>query len=253
MKTKVFISYAKEDLNTALRLYRDLANNNIDIWFDEVSLLGGQRWKPKITEAIKESDFFFALLSKNSVDKRGYVQKELKIALEVLDEIPEAGRFIVPICISECNPSNQKLNELHRINIYENWDEGLRKILKTIGFDLKSMTSNYKIPLEEFFPNESLSEFNYKLSNSFSDSIFINQLIIYLQQHFDYCRECAKTFYSTSKDVANHIILRFDDFKQNEFNKLESTLLEKLIFEEPYKDNYCHTCWTYSINNNATD
>ena len=43
-----------------------------------------------------------ACLSKNSISKRGYVQKELKEAISVLDEIPEDAIYIIPIRIDGC-------------------------------------------------------------------------------------------------------------------------------------------------------
>ena len=65
-------------------------------WIDSEDLLPGQYWKFTIGEAIKNSKYFLALLSKDSVTKEGYVQKELKIALEILDELPETKIFIIP-------------------------------------------------------------------------------------------------------------------------------------------------------------
>jgi hypothetical protein len=38
---------------------------------------------------------FLALLSQNSVTKRGYVQKELSEALDILDEFPSSEIFII--------------------------------------------------------------------------------------------------------------------------------------------------------------
>jgi hypothetical protein len=47
------------------------------------------KWEPAIRKAIRESEFFLALLSEKSNSKRGYVQKERKNALDVLEEFPE--------------------------------------------------------------------------------------------------------------------------------------------------------------------
>jgi hypothetical protein len=62
----------------------------------------GQNWELEIHNNIKSSDFFIACLSKNSVSKHGYVQKELKEAISVLDEIPENEIYIIPIRIDDC-------------------------------------------------------------------------------------------------------------------------------------------------------
>ena len=50
----------------------------------------------------KLSDFFIACLSHNSVSKRGYVQKELKHALSVLEQFPEGEIYLIPILITDC-------------------------------------------------------------------------------------------------------------------------------------------------------
>ena len=48
LKSKVFISYAREDADSAERLYRDLVKSGLEPWFDKKSLLPGQRWKTEI-------------------------------------------------------------------------------------------------------------------------------------------------------------------------------------------------------------
>lgn len=82
--SRVFISYAREDSAMARRLYGDLAASGHTPWLDSENLLPGERWRRAIQLAIKESDYFLALLSSSSVSKRGFVQKEVLAAIEVL-------------------------------------------------------------------------------------------------------------------------------------------------------------------------
>jgi len=77
-KIKIFISYAREDSENAKKLYHRINNENTDIWFDEYSLLPGQKWKAEIKKAIKESDLFITLLSVNSTTKRGLFKRKCK-------------------------------------------------------------------------------------------------------------------------------------------------------------------------------
>lgn len=67
------------------------------MWLDQDSFLPGQDWRVTIEDAIKGHRFFIALLSSRSMSKKGYVQKELRIALEVLDQYPESKAFIMPV------------------------------------------------------------------------------------------------------------------------------------------------------------
>ena len=80
---KVFLSYAREDGASAARLCEGLRDHNRNVWFDRDSIRGGEPWRAAIERAIRDSDFFVALLSDVSVSKRGTVQAELKKALEV--------------------------------------------------------------------------------------------------------------------------------------------------------------------------
>ena len=89
---KIFISYAREDNEIALKLYQDLKKYDVDPWIDSEKLLPGQSWKDVINKEIKSCTYFFALISSNSLSKKGFVQKELKTALKFFDEYPELGK-----------------------------------------------------------------------------------------------------------------------------------------------------------------
>jgi hypothetical protein len=84
----IFISYAKEDCQFARKLYEDLKSRGFDVWFDKESLLPGENWEIEIPKAVRKSKFFIPLFTNTSVSKRGYVQKEFRIALDVALEIP---------------------------------------------------------------------------------------------------------------------------------------------------------------------
>lgn len=148
-KTKVFLSYAKEDQTYTRRLFEELKNRNIEVWFDKESLLPGQKWKIEIRKAIQASRYFIAILSSKSVTKRGVVQKEIKEALDVLDEFPENKIFIIPIRIDSCEPSNEKLREIQWVDMFPNWEEGLEKIFIAMDFGKKQHQSHIFTDVEE--------------------------------------------------------------------------------------------------------
>lgn len=60
VEDQVFLSYAREDLREAERLYMDLRISEINVWMDTKCLLPGQNWKREIRKAIRESTFFLA-------------------------------------------------------------------------------------------------------------------------------------------------------------------------------------------------
>ena len=58
----------------------------IDPWLDEKKLLGGQDWDLEIRRALRRSDAVVICLSQRSISKVGYVNKEIKRALDIADE-----------------------------------------------------------------------------------------------------------------------------------------------------------------------
>lgn len=145
--TRVFISYAHEDIESALKMYEQLnAIEGVDPWFDKENLLPGMKWRPAIKKAIRESDFFLALLSKRSTAKRGYVQKEMKEALEIWDQFPEGKAFMIPIRLEPCQPSYEKLSEVQIQDFFPSWDRGFQKVLQVIS------SSTHVDKTEDTFP-----------------------------------------------------------------------------------------------------
>ena len=133
LSQKVFLSYAKEDLDAAKIIYQRLKKHGVDVWVDFMELLPGQKWKTTIQENIKKCSAIIVLLSSRSIGKRGYVQAEIKTAIEVYhDEIPHNEIFIVPIRIEECTPSNPELCEIQWIDFFEIKTDNLEKLLKVL-------------------------------------------------------------------------------------------------------------------------
>jgi hypothetical protein len=131
----VFLSYAREDTTAATRLSRELTANGRNVWFDRDCLRGGQRWRDAVNAAIRDSDFFLALLSGASVTKRGTVQAEMKVALRVLEDVPDDRIYLIPVRLTECSPSYPRLKELHWIDLFPRWEEGVAQILRSTDPD----------------------------------------------------------------------------------------------------------------------
>jgi hypothetical protein len=135
MHARPFISYAREDAVLATRIYRDLQAAGIDAWFDRFALRGGEDWEEAITSAIQQCSHFLALLSTHSVNKRGFVQKELRSALSVLESCPPGEVFIIPVRLDDSRPRHDALAKLHWIDLFPSYDDGLARILSTFGIE----------------------------------------------------------------------------------------------------------------------
>ena len=102
-KLRVFLCHASQDKPVVRELYqRLLAEEWIDPWLDEEKLLPGQDWDMEIEKAVEVADAVIVCLSNQSVSKEGYIQRELKFALDIAFEKPEGTIFIIPLRLDEC-------------------------------------------------------------------------------------------------------------------------------------------------------
>lgn len=126
---KIFLSHALEDKEVVLEIYHKLKKEGFKPWLDKEDLKIGEEWSKMIPKEIRESDYCMVFLSKNSVSKRGYVQKEFKIALEVLDNIPSGKVFVLPVKLDNCEVPEEFM-KFHWINYYE--EGGGDKLINTL-------------------------------------------------------------------------------------------------------------------------
>jgi hypothetical protein len=68
---------------------------------DFKKLKAGQNWNYEIKLAFTKSSMIVVLLSKNSVDHRGYVQRELRLALDRVQEMLVDDIYIIPVLIDD--------------------------------------------------------------------------------------------------------------------------------------------------------
>ncbi len=129
-KDQVFISYAKEDKEFAEKLHNDLQKKGISVWWDKKRLLAGQDWQVMIRKAIKNSHYFLSLISSNSINKKkGYAQKELKIALELYEE---SEIEIIPVILDDSKLTDSRINKFQWVALGSSYNEGVNKILRDV-------------------------------------------------------------------------------------------------------------------------
>ena len=133
----MFISYASEDYDLAVRFKNDLTYAGLDPWIDKESLQGGAPWKEVIEREIRNSGYFIPLLSRNSVENKGYVNKEWQLALEyknqpILEEFVK--NFVIPVKLDDYDISHmhKKIKELHVIDLSKGWEKGIRNVIELI-------------------------------------------------------------------------------------------------------------------------
>jgi len=146
MSLSVFLCHASDDKPVVRELYKRLQSEGFDPWLDEENLLPGQDWKHEISRAVRDSDVVLVCLSENSVSKTGYVQREIKVALDVADEQPEGAIFIVPVKLEECVVPD-KLSTWHWVNLedtggYERLVAALMRRATDLGIDIENIATD---------------------------------------------------------------------------------------------------------------
>jgi hypothetical protein len=138
-KIKVFICHSAEDKIMVRDFCKRLRADGIDYWLDEENILPGQDWKHEIQEAIYKSHAVIVCLTRNSINKIGYVQKEIKFAIDIADEHPEGSIFIIPVRFEECAVP-VRLNRWQWVNYYD--EDGYSKLQKSFDVLAKNLLSS---------------------------------------------------------------------------------------------------------------
>ncbi|MCP4654600.1 MAG: TIR domain-containing protein, partial [bacterium] len=125
---RIFLSYAHEDREHAAALYARLKREGFRPWMDEEDLLPGHSWRTAIRQAIRQADVFLVLLSQHS-GKRGFVQKEIRLGIEIWEERPEGDVFLIPALL-EPTEIPDRLREIHPVRLYE--ESGFRRLTEAL-------------------------------------------------------------------------------------------------------------------------
>jgi formylglycine-generating enzyme required for sulfatase activity len=100
---RVFLCHSSNDKPAVRELYQKLrAEAWIQPWLDEEELYPGQDWNMEIEKTVEAADAIIVCLTKNSINKEGYVQRELRLVLDIALTKPEDTIFVIPLRLEEC-------------------------------------------------------------------------------------------------------------------------------------------------------
>ncbi len=151
--------------------------NQITVWIDEMEIVVGENISSSITKAIKECDFFIAIIDEYAL-KSDWVSEEIKLALQREDELRR--NFFLPIVIDKSsweNIDNPIIKSKKFLYCHDFNDSNIEAISKDLiseifswlcrEFDNKKVkTGNITITAENFF--YTLDE---KIGSNFPDLI----------------------------------------------------------------------------------
>lgn len=126
---RVFLCHSSGDKAKVREFYHRLKTNGVDPWLDEEDLLPGQAWQVEITKAVQASSAVLVFLSRGSVQATGFVNKEIKFALDVADAQPEGKIFVIPARLEDCEVP-ERLRHLQWVNLFE--AAGYEKLLRAL-------------------------------------------------------------------------------------------------------------------------
>jgi hypothetical protein len=99
----IFLSYAREDGERANRIYSMINRNDRPVFYDKMSLTPGMDWREEIERSLEKCKLVLILCSRHTVEKEGFIQKEIRLALERSEMMPEGRIFIIPIRFDEAD------------------------------------------------------------------------------------------------------------------------------------------------------
>jgi hypothetical protein len=115
---RVFLCHSSANKPEVRNLYHRLKGHGYGPWLDEEDLVAGQEWEPEIRAAVRRSDVVVVCLSHASINKEGFVQKEIKLALDVEEEKPPGTIFMIPLRLDEVEVP-ARLARWHWINFFQ--------------------------------------------------------------------------------------------------------------------------------------
>lgn len=140
-RAQVFLSYERSDAKIAKRLFDELPKDQFEVWLDSEMLKGGEDWNAELEEKLKSCDYFLVLNSQNLLAKQvGYVNKEIKLALDLQAYRGPGLKFIIPLQPdnSDAESGRPDLKPLQQLPLRDDsFTSDVEMIVKTMSRDFQ--------------------------------------------------------------------------------------------------------------------
>ncbi len=111
----VFLSYASQDAEAARRICDALRAVDVEVWFDQSELRGGDAWDASIRRQIKECALFVPIISANTqAREEGYFRLEWKLAVDRTHVMADDKAFLLPVVIDATADDRARAGEIPR-------------------------------------------------------------------------------------------------------------------------------------------
>jgi len=126
---RIFLCHSSGDKSQVRDIHKRLGRDGFAPWLDEEDLLPGQDWHAEIKKAVRLSEIVLVCLSRSSITKQGFVNKEIKFALDVADEKPEGVLYIIPVRLEECTVP-ERLSQWQWVDLFS--ANGYSRLLRSL-------------------------------------------------------------------------------------------------------------------------
>ena len=127
--SRIFLIYAREDLEAARKLAADLREHGFNPWLDVDEISPGQVWQRVAIRALEESSVALVLIS-GHLAKKGFVQEELKVAMETLQGKEKDFSPVVPVRLDD-SEIPERLSHIQGVNLFE--ETGMEHLLSGLN------------------------------------------------------------------------------------------------------------------------
>jgi hypothetical protein len=134
----IFISYASPDRQRVCPYHDSMKARGFDVWMDVARIKPGQSWDFEIQRALNRAALIIVFISNNSVTRRGYVQREIKVALDKAMERLASDIYLIPVMLDDDAPIPDELKHIHIVrasasDCIEKIEDAIRHQLQQLG------------------------------------------------------------------------------------------------------------------------
>ncbi len=137
LNTDVFLSYSRRDSDLVHKLYRQLTDKGLRVWYDSENLSAGDRFMDVIRQSIRKTRLFIPILSHHIEEEKNdshIYRTEWEVAMDIASTY---GRnFIFPICEEGFDFDNanihEKLKEYHTNDFYQRENPDFSKFAEKV-------------------------------------------------------------------------------------------------------------------------
>jgi len=145
----IFLLYSSPDYERVHEYYLALLSEGFDPWLDKEKLVAGQSWDFEIKRALARAAIIVVFLSDNSVVRRSYVQREIRIALDQAQNRLQGDIYLVPVMLDDVAIPEQ-LEGIHVVRAeagdpYKQLSQAIGKQLEYLGLQTAKLQGDPKL------------------------------------------------------------------------------------------------------------